>query len=94
MKHRHVELVHRSFDPDFYSGLRIKTTSQQAMTAFELATELSNKEVPFGMTTVKGLQAKTTYCSKLVADLLAAAGICIVTLPAGLICQNRGRAKK
>ena len=75
MKHRHVELVHRSFDPNFYTGLKIKTTREKARAAFQLATDLSNKQVPFGITTVKGLEAKTTYCSKLVANVLERAGI-------------------
>ena len=33
MKQRHVELVHRSFDPKVYTGLRIKTTCNKASKA-------------------------------------------------------------
>ena len=75
VKHGCVELVHRSFDPKVYTGLKIKTTCDKAKTALDIATELSKRQVPFGLTTRRGSQTKCTYCAKLVLDLLWEAGI-------------------
>ena len=75
VKHGCVELVHRSFDPKVYTGLKIKTTCDKAKTACDIATELSKRQVPFGLTTRRGSQTECTYCAKAVLDVLWEAGI-------------------
>ncbi len=75
VKQGRVELVHRSFDPKVYTGLKIQTTCAKAKHAYDIATELSKRQVPFGLTTRRGSQTKRIYCAKLVLDILCEAEI-------------------
>ena len=65
-----VTILNRSFDPAFYKGLTIETEVEKVNTAIKLANETATRNVKFGLISKQGLQYPTTYCSKLVRDIL------------------------
>ena len=64
-----VQMRRRSFDERYYTGLRVTTTAAQLQAAWEIANELHQKQVPFGV-----FSPGATYCSRLVADILLGIG--------------------
>lgn len=69
-----VRLIQRTFDPCFYTGVRIKTSKDRVQAALKLAREVTQAKVGFGFyesTTPAPLSpASRTYCSKLMRDIL------------------------
>ena len=70
-----VRLIKRSFDPCFYTGVKIKTTQDRVQAALRLAREMTEAKVQFGFyesTTAPPLSpASRTYCSKLMRYILS-----------------------
>ena len=65
-----VAMLNRSFDPAFYKGLIIESEVNKVNTAIKLANDTSQRQVKFGLMSGQGLHKNTTYCSKLVRDIL------------------------
>ena len=65
-----VTMLNRSFDPAFYKGLTIETEIDKVNTAIKLANETAKRNVKFGLIGTQGLHQGTTYCSRLVRDIL------------------------
>ena len=60
-----VNVRKRTFDPKFYTGLIISTTPKKIENALKMAHDMNTQNVPFGI-----FDSQSTYCSKLVAELL------------------------
>lgn len=65
-----VTVLNRSFDPSFYKGLTLTSGVAQVNTAIKLANETATRNVSFGLMTRQGIDQPTTYCSKLIRDIL------------------------
>ena len=68
-----VRLIQRSFDPKFYTGVKIKTSKDRVQAALKLAREMTDARVQFGF--YENSTASRTYCSKLMRDILSQSGI-------------------
>lgn len=65
-----VRLWNRTFDPCFYTGLRIQSTADKIYQAQKLAEEFTNKPTLFSFLASHTARTHHTYCSKLVRDIL------------------------
>ena len=65
-----VQLRKRSFDPTVYTALTISTTADKVQKAHQIAMQFVQDKLAFGLFT-----PNTTYCSRLVADILLGSGI-------------------
>lgn len=70
-----VRLIPRSFDPCFYTGVKIKTSKDRVQTALKLARQMTEAKLRFGFyessTAPPLADASRTYCSKLMRDILS-----------------------
>lgn len=64
-------LMYREFDPERYDAIQIFTTTEKLQKAIQLSQDVSNKKVKFGFTLEPSSNSSSTYCSKLVYDILA-----------------------
>ena len=68
--HGCVRMWKRTFDPCFYTGLRVQTTEAKVKKAQEVAQTLIDAPTPFSFWATGNVHATHTYCSKLVRDIL------------------------